>query len=266
MQAMEQKIQLVAGLLGTDLSGTAETQPQLTGLQTTPYAAGPLQGNVSGSVMQQLADVRTELSRLTQSQQRLSSLPHNSADLSDELTKLMHRLERQESEVAQLRQAQSNALQQANELQQGLTAQDIVSGELQQAQQSLSSTLGSINDDLCRRVNDVQDTHSQLEAQRATSLSQISEEVSQHHVDLGKLSAASRGHNEQLRQHGLTQKQYEEQMASSVAFQREAQEALHRLSEHTDAAGSSVRSGAHSSTGVCACVRVCGLDAPQLVM
>ncbi len=241
LEAVEGHLQLIAGVLGTKLAGTPDAQPlQAAGLQTTPgQLAASAAWDLSGiSIMQQLSDLHIEMSRLSQDQLQVRSDAQTSETVSSDLDELRHRLHGQEAETQQLQQAHSDALLQAAVLQQGLSAQENLTDQMQQTQQSLTLTVDGMASDLARHVNDMQDAHSQLETQHASTSSQISEEMSQHHVDLCKLRAASAAHDEQLKQHGETLRQHEAQLARSAASQQETQEALRRLNEHTGAISS----------------------------
>ncbi len=238
LEAVEGQLQFIAGVLGTRLAGVPDAQmPQAAGHQTRPdrLAAGTAPDPSGISIMQQLSDLHTEVSRLSQDQFQVRSAAQTSEIVSSDLAELRHRLHGQEAEAQQLQQAHSDALQQAAVLQQGLSAQESLTEQMQQTQQSLTLTVDGVASDLARQVNDMQDAHNQLETQHASTSSQISEEMSQHHVDLRKLRAASAAHDEQLKQYDETLRQHEAQLASSVASQQETHEALKRLNEHTGA-------------------------------
>ncbi len=240
LEAVEGHLQFIAGLLGTKLAGTPDVQPSQTArFHTTPgqLAAGTAWDPSGISIMQQLSDLHTEVSRLSQDQFQVRSAAETSEIVSSDLAELRHRLHGQEAEAQQLQQAHSYALQQAAVLQQGLTAQESLTEQMQQTQQSLTLSVDGVASDLARHVNDMQDAHSQLETQHASTSSQISEEMSQHHVDLRKFRAASAAHDEQLKQCGETLRQHEAQLASTAASQQETHEALKRLHEHTGALG-----------------------------
>ena len=237
MQAMEQQMQFTAGQLGTSLPGIAATHSQHEMLQTplTHIDASCVQGNSLGSVMQQLANLRTELSRQSQVQQQSSLPSRESADMSTELAEVKQRLDRQDSEVQQLQQETAV-------LQQGLTSQGTLTEDMQKMQQSLSCAVEGITSDVGRHVNDMQDTCSQLRAQHATHLSQ-------HHTELSTLRAASVDHDEQLKQCSETSRRHGEQISNSEAFQQDAQQVLQRLSEHAEAIPPHIRAaGAVNST------------------
>ncbi|KAA6427105.1 MAG: hypothetical protein FRX49_02862 [Trebouxia sp. A1-2] len=241
LEAVEGHLQFIAGVLGTKLAGTPHAQPpQAVTPQTAPaqLAAGTAWDPSGISIMQQLSDLHTEMSRLSQDQLRVRSDAQTSENVSSDLAELSHRLHGQEAEAQQLQQAHSDALQQAAMLQQGLSAQEVLTEQMQQTQQSLTLTVDGVASDLARHVDDMQDAHSQLETQHASTSCQINEEMSQHHVDLRKLRAASAAHDEQLKQYGETLGQYEAQLASSAASQIETHEALKRLSEQTGALSS----------------------------
>ena len=241
LEAVERHLQFIAGILGTQVAGTPDAQPpQAARLQTAPgqLAAGAALEQSGISIMQQLSDLHTEMSRMSQDQHEVRSAAQTSESVSSDLAELRNRLQGQEAEAQQLQQAHSDALQQAAVLQQGLTAQEILTEQMQQTQQSLTVTVDGMASDLAKHVNDMQDAHSQLETQHASTSSQISEELSQHHVDLRKLRAASATHDEQLKQYDETLSQHEAQLASSAASQREMHEALKRLNEHTGALSS----------------------------
>ena len=236
LEAVEGHLQFIAGLLGTRLADTPNAQPhQAVRLLTAPgqLAAGAAWDPSGISIMQQLSDLHTEMSRLSQDQSQVRSDAQTSEIVSSDLAELRHRLHGQEAEAQQLQQAHSDALQQAAVLQQSLSAQESLTEQMQQTQQSLTLTVDGMASDLARHVHDMQDAHSQLETQHASTSSQISEEMSQHHVDLRKLRAASAAHDEHLQQHGKTLTQHEAQLASSAASQQETQEALRKLNEHT---------------------------------
>ncbi|DBA92753.1 TPA: hypothetical protein ACH3X1_002949 [Trebouxia sp. C0004] len=238
LEAVEGHLQFLAGVLGTKPAGTPDAQPCLTATyQTVPrqLATGTAVGQPVISIMQQLSNLHTEMSRLCQDQLQVRSDAQTSENVSSDLAELRHRLHGQETEAQQLQQAHSDALQQAAVLQQALTAQQILTEQMQQTQQSLTSTVDGMASDLARQVNDMQDAHSQLETQHASTSSQISEEMSQHHMDLCKLRAASAAHDEQLKQYGETLRQHEAQLARSAASQTEMRETMQRLNEHTGA-------------------------------
>lgn len=235
LDTMEAHLQLIAGLLGTDLTGVPAAQHAQLHTVSSHLAPGQSQRQPGEGVMQQLSHIHAELSRLKESQEHASADAQKSGGLSTDLADVRLRLDGQESDVQQLQQAHSDALKQAAVLQQGLAAQEAVMEEVQQAQQSQTAAVDSMAADLSKHVNDTQHAQSQLEAQNASSLSQISEEASQHHVDLSRLQVTSAGHDEQLQQHSQAVRQLEEQMAHSRVFQREAQEALQRLDGHTEA-------------------------------
>ena len=241
LEAMEGHLHFIAGVLGTKLAGTPDAQPpQAARLQTTPgqLVAGTAWDQPGISIMQQLSDLRTEVSRLSQDQLQVRSDAQTSEIVSSDLAELRHRLHGQEAEAQQMQQAHSDVVQQAAVLRQGLSAQESLTEQMQQTQQSLTLSVDGVASDLAKYVNDIQDAHSQLETQHASTSSQISEEMSQHHVDLRKLRASSAAHDEQLRQYGETLRQHEAQSASSAASQRETHEALKRLNEHTGALSS----------------------------
>jgi len=254
LEAMEGHLQFIADVLGTKLAGTPDAQPpQAAKHQTAPdqLASGTARDQPGISIMQQLSDCHTEMSRLSQDQHQARSDAQTSENVSSDLAELRHRLQGQEAEAQQLQQAHSDALQQAAVLQQGLTAQEILTGQMQQTQQSLTLSVDGMASDLARYVNDMQDAHSQLETQHASTSSQISEEMSQHHVDLRKLRAASAAHDEQLKLYNDTLRQHEEQLASSAASQRETHEALQRLNEHTGALSSHITGSSKLNFTVC---------------
>lgn len=235
LDTLEAHLQLIAGLLGTNLPGIPAAQHTKFHTASSHLATSPSQSQPTEGVMQQLSHMHAELSRLKESQEQASSDTQKSGGSSTDLADVRHRLDGQESDVQQLQQAHSDALRQAAVLQHGLAAQEAVMEEVQQAQQSQAAAVDSMAADLAKHVTDTQDAFTQLEAQNANSLSQISEEASQHHADLSRLQAASAGHDEQLQQHSQAVRQLEEQLANSQVFQREAQEALQRLDGHTEA-------------------------------
>ena len=241
LNTVEEHLHLIAGLLGTDLANLPAAQPTTLHTASPHLATGHLQSLPEEGVMQQLSHLHAELSRLSQSQEQASADAQRSSGSSTDIADVRHRLSAQESDVQQLQQAHSDAVQQAAVLQQGLAAQEAFMEEVRQTQHSQAAVMDSMAADLARHINNTQDAQSQLEVQNSSGLSHIREEASQHHEDLSRLQTASARHDEQLQQHSQNVRQLEEQLAHSKVFQREAQETLQRLDGHAEAHSTSVR-------------------------
>ena len=241
MHAVEQHIHLLAASLGKDLP------QEKTSLGTTarPGAVNTFSGQASESVLQQLADMRAQLASLTQTQQQGSSQAYSSGEASTKEANPKQSPSGQECAAQQIPRVHADGLQPAASVQKDLAAQEKLTEDLRQTQQSVSC----MNADLERHVREMQHTCSQVEAQHSSRLSQMAEGMSQYHRELAELKAASSDHAEQVSQHRQTLTAHEEQLAGSAALQAAAQETLQRL-ERTEADGAKCRAaGMLSSFG-----------------
>ena len=181
--------------------------------------------------MHELAALRAELVKAADSRQASpAQLQEHSAALAD----LRQRLDEQGSQSQQLKQAQNRHEQQTRAWQEALTIQQRLTQELQHSQQSLSDEVDSLKSDH-RQGSDLQETS----VQPNSSAVGRNQAGSQHDELLSRLGVVSAEHSEQLKQCQASLDRHAGQIASSEAFQQEAQEVLQQLQQqHPEAARS----------------------------
>lgn len=225
LDTMEGHMQLISAHVGLDAVSfeANKLQPEVlpkSGVQ----ASGARQDTaVSASLMQQLRDMRAELSQLQQAQ--ASAQAHTSPMASTELAELQRQSENQSSQVQQLHRLAAEWKQDSAVLQDSTAAQGRAIAQMQQSHQDLSLQVSTVSGDMHRQGNELQGAIRSVEEHHAVAHAQLSQELSRHHEDLGKLTPSSVLHDEQLQQHAAMLAKHEERLASSARFGAEAQAA-----------------------------------------
>ena len=239
LNAVERCTQQVATQVGLD-------SDNLSGEQTAQSHAA--------SLVQQLGSVRAELSSLQEAQLSSQADIHTAA-ADSKLTELQHQLDEQSSAIRQLHDLMDDLRQDNTSLQMNTAAQERVTTSIQQSHQELATQLEEVRTYVYQHSNDMGCTLGQLEEQYAVTHVRLSEEVSQHHTDLGKLMSRVPLLEEQLQQNCAMVANHQQQLASRETDGAETSAAALLLPERSsNAASSSSVVGQHKYllTFVCA--------------
>lgn len=231
LDTLEHYMQLISAQVGLDAGSFPAIQPHAKALPNLPQQPGVLQpGNAtSASLMQQLRDMRAELSHLQQAQ--LSTQHHTP---STELAGLRGHLEEQSSQVQQLHQLVAGYKQDVTVLQSSMAAEEKAAAERQQGHRDLVLQVNSVVADLGRHDSDLQKAVSRVEEQQAHAQAELRHELSQHQSDLEKLSASSTLHDQQWRQHSAMLAKHDQKLLSTETFGAETQLASQSLQDRAD--------------------------------
>ena len=227
LDTLEHYMQLISAQVGLNTVSFPATQPHAKALPASPQQAGVIiqAGTAtSASLMQQLRDMRAELSHLQQAQ--LSSQAHTPSVASTELAGLQGHLEEESSQVQQLHQLVAGYKQDVTVLQSSMVAQERAAAARQQGHQDLVLQVNSVVADVGRHGSDLQNAVSRAEEQQAHAHAELRQELSQHQSDLKKLSASSTLHDELSKQHSAMLAKHEQKLSSFETLDAEAQLAL----------------------------------------
>ena len=235
LDTLEHCMQLISAQLGLDTASFPAIQPHAKALPAPPQQPGVIiqAGNAtSASLVQQLRDMRAELSHLQQAQH--STQAYTPSVASTELAGLRGHLEEQSSQVQQLHQLVAGYKQDVTVLQSSMGAQERAAAARQQGHQDLVLQVNSVVAGLGRHDSDLQTAVSRVEEQQAHAHAQLRQELSQHESDLEKLSASSTLHDEQSKQHGAMLAAHDQKLLSTEIFGAEAQLALQSSQDRVD--------------------------------
>ena len=236
LDTMEHHLQLISAQLGLDAVSSWGNNPQPDMLQkSVDQASGAQQGSaVTAPMVQQLKDMRAELTHLQQAQ--VSAQPHTAPVASIELAGLRHQLEEQSSQVQQLHRLVADWKQDSAVLQASSAAQGRAVAQVQQGHQDLSLQVNTVSADIGRQCKDQRGAISVLEERQGVAHAQLRQELSKFCTDLGKLSSSSLLLDEQLQQHSAMLAQHEQQLASNERLKAEAPLAFQKPQEKAGSA------------------------------
>ena len=254
LDTMENYMHLISAQIGLDAVSFPGTQTLPRTLPTlSDQVNADQQGSAtSASLMQQLRDMRAELSHLQQAQ--LRNQTHTSPVASTQLARLQDDLKEQSNQVQQLHQMVAGSKQDITVLQTSTAAQERMTARLQQGHQDLLLQVNNVSTSAEGLNNGMRDAISRVEEQHAVAHAQLSQDLSQHHTNLEKLSSSSSLHDERFKQHSAMLAKHEQQLVSSEMLGAEAKMALQSLQERvgspaTSASVAGVSGAAYTSSG-----------------